>query len=64
MMNPPIAGIELFGGANVIYYAIACFTAYYFSGHSGIYHAHIVKLSMVYRKKYKTFPCLIKLMLS
>lgn len=39
--NTPIActimGIELFGGEYVLYYAIACFTAYYFSGHSGIY---------------------------
>lgn len=39
--NTPLActlmGIELFGGENVIYYAVACFTAYYFSGHSGIY---------------------------
>lgn len=39
--NTPIActimGIELFGSENMIYYAIACFTAYYFSGHTGIY---------------------------
>lgn len=39
--NTPIAstilGVELFGGNNVLYYAVACFTAYYFSGHSGIY---------------------------
>ncbi len=39
--NTPLActlmGIELFGSENVIYYAVACFTAYYFSGHSGIY---------------------------
>ena len=39
--NTPIActimGIELFGGEYVLYYAVACFTAYYFSGHSGIY---------------------------
>ncbi len=39
--NTPIActimGVELFGGDHVLYYAIACFTAYYFSGHSGIY---------------------------
>ncbi|HOZ85693.1 MAG TPA: voltage-gated chloride channel family protein [Niabella sp.] len=39
--NTPIActimGVELFGGDNIIYFAIACFTAYYFSGHSGIY---------------------------
>jgi H+/Cl- antiporter ClcA len=41
--NTPIActimGVELFGGTNVCYYAVACFTAYYFSGHTSIYHA-------------------------
>jgi len=41
--NTPIActlmGVELFGGENAIYFAIACFTAYYFSGHTGIYSA-------------------------
>lgn len=39
--NTPLActimGVELFGGEHVLYYAVACFTAYYFSGHSGIY---------------------------
>ena len=39
--NTPIActlmGVELFGPAPVLYYAVACFTAYYFSGRSGIY---------------------------
>jgi H+/Cl- antiporter ClcA len=39
--NTPVActimGVELFGGDYVLYYAIACFTAYYFSGHTGIY---------------------------
>ena len=41
--NTPIActmmGVELFGAGHVLYYAVACFTAYYFSGHSGIYTA-------------------------
>jgi H+/Cl- antiporter ClcA len=41
--NTPLActfmGIELFGSVNVIYYAVACFTAYYFSGHAGIYQS-------------------------
>jgi H+/Cl- antiporter ClcA len=41
--NTPIActlmGVELFGTNNVLYFAIACFTAYYFSGNSGIYKA-------------------------
>lgn len=47
--NTPIActimGVELFGAHNVIYYAVACFTAYYFSGHSGIYQAQRVAVS-------------------
>jgi H+/Cl- antiporter ClcA len=41
--NTPIActlmGVELFGPAPILYYAVACFTAYYFSGRSGIYSA-------------------------
>jgi len=41
--NTPLActlmGIELFGSEHVIYFAVACFTAYYFSGHTGIYHS-------------------------
>jgi H+/Cl- antiporter ClcA len=41
--NTPVActlmGVELFGGGNILYYAVACFTAYYFSGRSGIYSA-------------------------
>lgn len=39
--NTPLActlmGIELFGGEYTVYFATACFTAYLFSGHSGIY---------------------------
>jgi H+/Cl- antiporter ClcA len=44
--NTPIActliGIELFGGHGVIFFAIACATAYATSGHTGIYHAQQV----------------------
>ena len=47
--NTPIActlmGVELFGGQHLVYYAIACFTAFYFSGNSGIYHAQRGKKS-------------------
>jgi len=47
--NTPLActlmGIELFGSQNVVYYAVACFTAYYFSGHSGIYGSQRVAVS-------------------
>lgn len=39
--NTPLActimGIELFGSSHVIYFALACFLSYLFSGHSGIY---------------------------
>ena len=39
--NTPLActmmGIELFGGEYAVYFATASFTAYLFSGHSGIY---------------------------
>jgi len=41
--NTPLActfmGIELFGGQYALFFAIACFTAYLFSGRSGIYSA-------------------------
>jgi H+/Cl- antiporter ClcA len=44
--NTPIActlmGVELFGTTHVLYFAVACFTAYYFSGHAGIYSAQRV----------------------
>ncbi len=47
--NTPLActlmGVELFGGENLVYYAIACFMAYYFSGHSGIYTSQRVGVS-------------------
>jgi H+/Cl- antiporter ClcA len=39
--NTPLActcmGVELFGGQHVLLFGIACFTAYFFSGHSSIY---------------------------
>lgn len=47
--NTPLActlmGVELFGGKHVLYYAIACFIAYYFSGHSGIYSSQRIGVS-------------------
>lgn len=47
--NTPIAcsimGVELFGGEYMLYYATACFIAYYFSGHSGIYTAQRLHIS-------------------
>jgi len=56
--NTPIActimGVELFGADNVLYYAVACFTAYYFSGHSGIYHAQRIGASKVTKLNHHT----------
>jgi H+/Cl- antiporter ClcA len=44
--NTPLActvmGMELFGSEYAVYFAIACFTAYFFSGKSGIYSAQFV----------------------
>lgn len=44
--NTPLActfmGVELFGSAGLIYYALGCWLAYLFSGHKGIYSAQKV----------------------
>ena len=45
--NTPFActlmGIELFGGAKPLYFALACFLSYLVSGISGIYEAQVVE---------------------
>lgn len=50
--NTPLActlmGIELFGGEYTLYYAVACFTAYFFSGHSGIYTAQRIEVPKIF----------------
>jgi H+/Cl- antiporter ClcA len=50
--NTPLActfmGIELFGGQYAIYFAIACFTAYFFSGHSGIYSSQRIAVPKIF----------------
>jgi len=47
--NTPLActlmGAELFGSEHLLYYAVACFLAYYCSGHSGIYSAQRVEIA-------------------
>lgn len=46
--NTPLActfmGVELFGGEHALLFAVACFTAFYFSGRTGIYSAqrHVI----------------------
>ncbi len=58
--NTPIActlmGIELFGAGNAVYLGTACFVAYLFSGHTGIYTSQIVgspKIVRLVREKGK-----------
>ena len=54
--NTPIActfmGIELFGAESALYIALACFVAYLFSGHTGIYSSQIIGSSkhLIYSK--------------
>lgn len=47
--NTPLActimGVELFGGEHILYFAVASFVAYYFSGHSGIYSSQRIGVS-------------------
>ena len=44
--NTPLAcifmGVELFGTSSGIYIALACVTAYLFSGHTGIYRSQTI----------------------
>jgi H+/Cl- antiporter ClcA len=56
--NTPLActfmGIELFGGEYALYFAVACFTAYYFSGRSGIYSSQQIAVPKIFGSKSKT----------
>jgi H+/Cl- antiporter ClcA len=55
--NTPLActvmGVELFGGEYVLYYAVACYLAYYFSGNSGIYSAQRLAVAKYDRRPVK-----------
>ena len=50
--NTPLActfmGIELFGGEHALLFAVACFTAYFFSGNSGIYTSQRIAVPKVF----------------
>ncbi|MBF9253612.1 voltage-gated chloride channel family protein [Pontibacter sp. 172403-2] len=50
--NTPLActvmGVELFGGEHVLLFAVACFTAYFFSGHSGIYSSQRIAVPKIF----------------
>jgi H+/Cl- antiporter ClcA len=47
--NTPLActlmGIELFGSQHALFFAVACFTAYFFSGSKGIYSAQQIEVT-------------------
>lgn len=50
--NTPLActfmGIELFGGEHALLFAVACFTAYIFSGNSGIYSSQRIAVPKIF----------------
>jgi H+/Cl- antiporter ClcA len=54
--NTPLActfmGVELFGGEHALLFAVACFTAYFFSGHSGIYSSQRIAIPKVFDEQY------------
>jgi len=56
--NTPLActfmGVELFGGQYVLLFAAACFTAYLFSGNTGIYSAQTIAASKFDDEEYGT----------
>lgn len=53
--NTPLActimGVELFGSEFMLYFAIACYTAYYFSGHTGIYGSQRIAVPKLFDLK-------------
>ena len=53
--NTPLActimGVELFGSEFMLYFAIACYSAYYFSGHTGIYGSQRVAVPKLFDLK-------------
>lgn len=54
--NTPLActfmGVELFGGEYALLFAVACFTAYFFSGHSGIYSSQRIAVPKIFDPDY------------
>jgi hypothetical protein len=44
-------GIELFGAQHSLYFAVACFVAYQFSGRAGIYSAQRPGVPKIFGRK-------------
>jgi H+/Cl- antiporter ClcA len=55
--NTPLActfmGIELFGGEHALFFAVACFTSYLCSGHSGIYSSQRISVPKILNEHFK-----------
>ncbi|MBB6501925.1 voltage-gated chloride channel family protein [Pedobacter cryoconitis] len=55
--NTPLActmmGIELFGSEYTLFFAIACFTSYFFSGQTGIYSAQRIAVPKIFDHQFK-----------
>lgn len=55
--NTPLActimGIELFGGAYALFFAVACFTSYICSGHSGIYGSQRISVPKIFHQHFQ-----------
>ncbi|TEW54953.1 voltage-gated chloride channel protein [Psychromonas sp. RZ22] len=53
--NTPLActimGVELFGSEYLLYFAVVCYTAYFFSGHTGIYASQRIAVSKLFDYK-------------
>ena len=53
--NTPLActimGVELFGSEYLLYFAIVCYTAYFFSGHTGIYSSQRIAVPKLFDHK-------------
>jgi len=53
--NTPLActimGVELFGSEYMLYFAVACYCAYYFSGHTGIYGSQRIAVPKLFDLK-------------
>ncbi|HVW95211.1 MAG TPA: voltage-gated chloride channel family protein [Mucilaginibacter sp.] len=64
--NTPLActfmGVELFGGEHVLLFAVACFTAYLFSGHSGIYSSQRIAVPKIFDDRFATEASLTEAM--
>lgn len=62
--NTPLActimGVELFGGEHILLFAVACITAYFFSGHSGIYSSQRIAVPKIFNAYFSKEASLVE----